>query len=53
MRSDLKAEGIAKIETDLDENTCVFEIAADADPKAMLDRLAESNSKIKDWSFIE
>jgi len=51
VRSDLKAEGVVKIETDLDELTCCFELAADVDAKELIDRMAESNDKMKNWSF--
>ena len=52
MRSDLKAvEGVTNIETDLDELTCCFEIANDVDIRELLDGLAKTNNKIKDWSI--
>jgi len=53
VRSDLKTAGVAKIETDLDELTCCFELAADVDAEELLDKLAESNSKMKGWSFAQ
>lgn len=50
MRSDLKAVGgVRAIETDLDEQTCLFELDATVDVKKLLDSLAQKNNKLADW----
>lgn len=49
----MKAAGVTDVETDLDELTCSFELASDVDAKELLDKLAETNSKMKDWSFAQ
>ena len=53
MRSDLKAAGVTKIETDLDELTCRFEVDASLDVSKFLNGLAESNSKMAEWTFFQ
>jgi hypothetical protein len=51
VRSDLKTvEGLSNIMTDLDDQTCSFEIDAAADVEATLNGLAEKNNKLKDWT---
>ncbi|MCH2182396.1 MAG: hypothetical protein MK108_10360 [Mariniblastus sp.] len=54
MRSDLKAmAGVRGIETDLDEQTCLFELDASIDVKTMLNSLAEKNNKLADWEQVD
>lgn len=52
MRSDLKAvDGIANIVTNLDDQTCSFEIDTVADVDELIDELARENSKMVDWTY--
>ena len=54
MRSDLKAvDGISNIETDLDELTCSFKIDSSVDVKELVNRLAEKNNKLAEWTFVD
>ena len=54
MRSDLKAvDGVRNIETDLDELNCSFEIDSGVDAEELVNRLAEKNNKLADWTFVE
>jgi copper chaperone CopZ len=52
VRSDLKTvDGVANIATNLDEKTASFEIAATIDVADLIDGLAETNSKMLDWTY--
>jgi len=54
VRGDLKAVGgITNIETDLDELTCSFDVDSSVDVEELIDRLAEKNNKLSDWTFVE
>jgi copper chaperone CopZ len=52
VRSDLKAvDGVANIATNLDEKTASFEIDATVDVAELIERLAETNNKMLDWTY--
>lgn len=51
MRSDLSAvQGVSEVETNLDDKTCTFQLEGDLDVDQLLNELAASNNKMKDWS---
>lgn len=53
MRSDLGAvAGIADVETDLDELTVSF-VAKGVDVEEILNEVADSNDKLKDWVLLD
>lgn len=52
MRSDLGAvAGISKVETDVNEKTVSF-VAQGVDVEEVLNEIAESNDKLKDWQIL-
>jgi copper chaperone CopZ len=52
VRSDLKTvDGVANIATNLDDKTLSFEIDATVEVADLIDRLAETNSKMLDWTY--
>ncbi|MDG1809840.1 MAG: hypothetical protein P8J91_15610 [Pirellulaceae bacterium] len=54
MSSDLKAvRGITNIETNLDEQTCSFEIAAGVDVGELINGLMQKNNKLSAWTFLD
>ena len=54
MRGDLKAVGgITNIETDLDESTCSFQVDSSVDVEELINRLAEKNNKLSEWTFVD
>ena len=54
MRSDLKAvAGITNIQTNLDNQTCSFEIEGEVNVSELIDSLAKNNNKILDWTLAK
>ena len=53
MRSDLTAVvGVMNVETNIDDNTCNFQYSPELNIQEQLKKLAEENSKIKDFEVI-
>ena len=54
MRSDLKAiTGITNIQTDLDNQTCSFEVSGEVDVSELIEGLAKKNNKISGWTLAK
>ena len=49
-----EADGFTNVQTDIAKTTCKFDYSkSEADLKAKLDELAQSNSHIRDWKTKE
>jgi hypothetical protein len=54
VRNDLKAiDSINDVETDVNVKSVTVQYAKGADISAILNQVAEKNSKLKDWEIIE